>query len=136
MVVQHRRFSHLTAWAHLILYGEEATKAAQKEGEEAAAAFEKEKQDIANGKQPAPTGKVEKKKKTTKKEDGDSNSGKRKRVAKEPTAEKKAKPVSKTEKDAIGIALAKAVGKVSKRWKQFFPPFDGFLTNGRLRSYL
>ena len=30
------------AWAHLILYGEEATKKAQQEGEEAAAAYEKE----------------------------------------------------------------------------------------------
>lgn len=32
-----------SAWAHLILYGEEATRQAQKEGEEAAAAYEQEK---------------------------------------------------------------------------------------------
>eukprot|EP00529_Nitzschia_sp_RCC80_P002582 CAMPEP_0113479372 /NCGR_PEP_ID=MMETSP0014_2-20120614/21273_1 /TAXON_ID=2857 /ORGANISM="Nitzschia sp." /LENGTH=1797 /DNA_ID=CAMNT_0000372663 /DNA_START=224 /DNA_END=5617 /DNA_ORIENTATION=+ /assembly_acc=CAM_ASM_000159 len=42
------------AWAHLILYGEEATLQAQKEGEEAAAAYEKEKRDIAAGIIPAP----------------------------------------------------------------------------------
>lgn len=51
------------AWAHLILYGEEATRAAQKEGEEAAAAYEQEKRDIASGKIPEPTPKPEKKKK-------------------------------------------------------------------------
>ncbi len=38
------------AWAHLILYGEEATKQAQREGEEAAAKFEQRKKDIAEGK--------------------------------------------------------------------------------------
>lgn len=42
------------AWAHLILYGEEATLQAQKEGEEAAAAYEKEKRDVAAGIIPAP----------------------------------------------------------------------------------
>jgi hypothetical protein len=51
------------AWAHLILYGEEATKQAQKEGEEAAAAYEKEKKDIAEGRMPAASPKPEKKKK-------------------------------------------------------------------------
>jgi len=40
------------AWAHLILYGEEATKQAQREGEEAAAKFEQRKKDIAEGKSP------------------------------------------------------------------------------------
>jgi hypothetical protein len=35
------------AWAHLILYGEEATRQAQKEGEEAAAAYEQEMKDMA-----------------------------------------------------------------------------------------
>ena len=69
------------AWAHLILYGEEATKQAQKEGEEAAAAYEQEKKDIAAGKIPPPKAKPQtkrkkpgpkKKKKTTKKSDGDS----------------------------------------------------------------
>jgi hypothetical protein len=38
-----------TAWAHKLLYGVEATLQAQKEGEEAAAAYEKEKKDIAAG---------------------------------------------------------------------------------------
>jgi hypothetical protein len=50
------------AWAHLILYGEEATRQAQKEGEEAAAAYEQEKKDIAAGKIPEPPPKPEKKK--------------------------------------------------------------------------
>eukprot|EP00584_Thalassiosira_punctigera_P018912 CAMPEP_0172570628 /NCGR_PEP_ID=MMETSP1067-20121228/128271_1 /TAXON_ID=265564 ORGANISM="Thalassiosira punctigera, Strain Tpunct2005C2" /NCGR_SAMPLE_ID=MMETSP1067 /ASSEMBLY_ACC=CAM_ASM_000444 /LENGTH=689 /DNA_ID=CAMNT_0013362759 /DNA_START=57 /DNA_END=2126 /DNA_ORIENTATION=- len=43
------------AWAHLILYGEEATKKAQLEGEEAAAAFEQHEKDIAEGKIPPPS---------------------------------------------------------------------------------
>jgi len=51
------------AWAHLILYGEEATKKAQREGEEAAAAYEQEKKDIAEGKIPPPASKPPKKKK-------------------------------------------------------------------------
>jgi hypothetical protein len=32
----------LLAWAHLILYGEEATKKAQREGEEAVASYERQ----------------------------------------------------------------------------------------------
>ena len=52
------------AWAHLILYGEEATRQAQKEGEEAAAAYEQEKRDIAAGKIPVPPPKPEKKKRS------------------------------------------------------------------------
>jgi hypothetical protein len=51
------------AWAHLILYGEEATKLAQKEGEEAAAAYEQEQRDLAAGKIPEPPNKSETKKK-------------------------------------------------------------------------
>ena len=51
------------AWAHLILYGEEATKKAQKEGEEAASAYEQEKKDIAAGKIVALPTKPSKKKK-------------------------------------------------------------------------
>lgn len=43
-------FFSFAAWAHLILYGEEATKQAQQEGEEAAAKFEQRKKDIAEGK--------------------------------------------------------------------------------------
>merc|ERR1711935_225656 len=49
------------AWARLILYGEEATRQAQKEGEEAAAAYEQEKKDIAEGKMPAAPPKPDKK---------------------------------------------------------------------------
>lgn len=52
-----------SAWAHLILYGEEATRKAQREGEEAAAAYEQEKKDIAEGKIPPPEAKQPKKKK-------------------------------------------------------------------------
>lgn len=51
------------AWAHLILYGEEETKKAQKQGEEAVAAYEQEKKDIADGKIIAPPPKAAKKKK-------------------------------------------------------------------------
>jgi hypothetical protein len=51
------------AWAHLILYGEEATKKAQLEGEEAAAAFKQTQQDIAEGKIPTPSPKPVVKKK-------------------------------------------------------------------------
>mmetsp|Transcript_6650 Transcript_6650/g.11843 ORF Transcript_6650/g.11843 Transcript_6650/m.11843 type:complete len:1765 (-) Transcript_6650:235-5529(-) len=43
------------SWAHLILYGEEATKKAQLEGEEAAAAFAQHEKDIAEGKIPPPS---------------------------------------------------------------------------------
>ena len=46
----HLLLYNLKAWAHLILYGEEATKKAQREGEEAVAAHEQEKKDIAEGK--------------------------------------------------------------------------------------
>ncbi|KAG7363982.1 hypothetical protein IV203_037184 [Nitzschia inconspicua] len=51
------------AWAHLILYGKEATDQAQKEGEEAAAAYEKERHDIEAGILPAPAPKLSKKEK-------------------------------------------------------------------------
>ncbi len=54
------------AWAHLILYGEEATKKAQEEGEQAVAAYEQEQKDIAEGKIPVPVpSKAKKKKKPT-----------------------------------------------------------------------
>ena len=55
------------AWAHLILYGEEATKKAQQEGEEAAAAYEREKAAIAAGEVLPPPPKPEKKKKPKRK---------------------------------------------------------------------
>ena len=43
-----------SAWAHLILYGEEATKKVAKDGEEAVAAFNQQQKDIAEGKIPFP----------------------------------------------------------------------------------
>ena len=43
------------AWAHLILYGEEATRKAAQEGEEAAAAFAQQEKDVAEGKIPPPS---------------------------------------------------------------------------------
>jgi len=68
--------SYFTAWAHLILYGEEATRKARLEGEEAAAAYEQEKKDIAAGKIIAPPPKPAKKKRKKKdKKAGDGNEG-------------------------------------------------------------
>jgi hypothetical protein len=58
---------YIVAWAHLILYGEAETRKAQKEGEEAAEAYEQEKKDIAAGKIPEPPPKPEKKKKKPRK---------------------------------------------------------------------
>jgi hypothetical protein len=57
------------AWAHLILYGEEATRQAQQEGEEAAAAYEQEKRDIASGKIAAPAAAPQPEKKQKKKKE-------------------------------------------------------------------
>jgi hypothetical protein len=130
----------VTAWAHLILYGEEATKLAQLEGEEAAAAYEQEKRDIAAGKIPEPPPKPEKKKKAPvrkpkeKKADTESEAGggasgaegetdsparKRKATPRESlSADKKPRVVSrapKTEKEAMTLALAKGVLKVRCR---------------------
>ena len=65
------------AWAHLILYGEEATKQAQKEGEEAAEAYEQEKRDVAAGKIPAEPPKPEKSKKQAKKKGDQTKSAKK-----------------------------------------------------------
>jgi len=105
------------AWAHLILYGEEATRKAQKEGEEAAAAYEQEKKDIAAGKVPAAPPKPEKKakpaskKKTEGKSPSDAKKGK-KVVKKEDKSEKRkpGRPKKKAEE-----ALAKQPpGKKSK----------------------
>jgi outer membrane biosynthesis protein TonB len=55
------------------LYGEEATRQAQKEGEEAAAAYEQEKRDIASGKIPAPAAAAKPEKKKKKKEKKEQN---------------------------------------------------------------
>jgi hypothetical protein len=107
------------------LYGEEATKQAQKEGEEAAAAYEQEKKDIAEGKVPAAAPKPEKKQRKPGKktvdgkddDDGESSGkpGRRKRsISKEDIgSEKKRRGVS--DKESIQPILAKSVGKVSLR---------------------
>ena len=128
------------AWAHLILYGEEATRKAQKEGEEAAAAYEQEKKDIAEGKiVPAPP-KPEKKEKKQKKpkpakekkgddkekkdkstggKNTDATSRKRKHSFDDdgPGVKKKGKPGPKpslkTDKESIAPVLAKGVYRVS-----------------------
>ena len=73
----------LIAWAHLILYGEEATKQAQKAGEEAAAAYDREKKDIAEGK--IPEKKPKSKSKSDKGEDGSKpkKRGRKKRLSTE-----------------------------------------------------
>jgi hypothetical protein len=115
------------AWAHLILYGDEATKQAQKEGEEAAAAYEQEKKDIAEGRVPearvpAALPKAEKKKgkpgrkksegKKGENREGESNAkpGRKKRVAKDDAGgEKKKRGV--TDKESIAPILARTAGK-------------------------
>ena len=66
------------AWAHLILYGEEATKKAQREGEDAVTAYEQEKKDIAEGKIVAPT--PTKKKRPAPKSKGTGQRGRRKKT--------------------------------------------------------
>ncbi len=87
-------FFFYTAWAHLILYGEEATRKAQKEGEEAAAAYEQEKRDIAAGKIPAAPPKPEKKAKQAKKKTEDKSTGdaKKGKVVKKEDKSQKRKP--------------------------------------------
>ena len=66
------------AWAHLILYGEEATKKAQREGEEAAAAFKQNLMEIAEGRTPtsSPKPAVKKKRGAPKKKVDTTNSAK------------------------------------------------------------
>eukprot|EP00980_Cylindrotheca_fusiformis_P017815 scaffold5631_cov117-Cylindrotheca_fusiformis.AAC.3 len=114
---------NFVAWAHLILYGEEATKQAQKEGEEAAAAYEQEKKDIAEGKLPSSQAKAEnKKRKPGKKKDegkdGDEGGStdkpsKKKRVTKEDASFDKKKRGTASDKESIQPTLAKSVGKAA-----------------------
>jgi hypothetical protein len=118
------------AWAHLILYGEEATRQAQKEGEEAAAAYEKEQKDIAEGKVPDSQSKHKKPKKPpvpktetvepasvkVVREKSQDSPKKRKNANKEVSTsnEKKTKTNTKAcklEKEAIGSTVAKGVSK-------------------------
>lgn len=111
----------LAAWAHLILYGEEATKQAQKEGEEAAAAYEKEKRDIAAGILPAESPKPEKKKRKPgkkKKDEEDGENGekgtpgpKKKRATKDDAGSEKKKQKG-GDKESLVPILNKSVGKV------------------------
>jgi hypothetical protein len=93
VVTEFSTFLHI-AWAHLILYGEEATRQAQKEGEEAAAAYEQEKKDIAAGKIPATPSKPEKKANAASKKKTEDKSSKRgkKDTKKEAKAAAKRKP--------------------------------------------
>ena len=112
------------AWAHLILYGEEATRKAQLEGEEAAAAYEREKAAMAAGEVLPSPPKAEKKKTPKKRgkkdqgEEGDIVEAKKpKRITKVTSSmAKKGKPGPKP-KAASAIAsaptLARAVSKAS-----------------------
>jgi hypothetical protein len=119
------------AWAHLILYGEEATRQAQKEGEQAAAAYEQEKKDIAAGKIPAAPPKPEKKAKPAAKKKADSKKkevkkgekqdvskrkpGRPKKKAEETTANQPPgkRPRTAAGKEDIAPILAQSVAKAS-----------------------
>lgn len=117
----------LAAWAHLILYGEEATRQAQKEGEEAAAAYEKEKRDIAAGIMPPTPVKAEKKPKRkppkkkgeSKEDNGDADDAenadekppKKKRTVKEDNGGDKKKTKVVLDKESLGPILTRSVGK-------------------------
>lgn len=120
----------LAAWAHLILYGEEATKQAQKEGEEAAAAYEKEKRDIAAGIAPPAPPKPEKKPAVKRKpgkkggkDDDDQQGGnsekkeekapKRKRAAKDDIGAERKKPRAVADKESLAPILAKSTGRAT-----------------------
>jgi hypothetical protein len=124
----------------LILYGEEATRQAQKEGEEAAAAYEREQQDIAAGRLPEPSPKKKPKKTPTKKEGTapDTKEGADGAAKPEGAAPKKRKSIKDTggaapekktktntkacklEKEAIGSTVAKGITRVSSsQWAAF-----------------
>lgn len=114
----------------MILYGEEATKQAQKEGEEAAAAYEKEKRDIAAGIIPTPAPKAEKKQKgkpgkkkadateaTTEggidKANENKPTKKRGRAPKDDTGGEKKRGRTAGDKESIAPILAKSAGKAA-----------------------
>ena len=117
------------AWAHLILYGEEATRQAQKEGEEAAAAYEKEKRDIAAGIAPPQPAKPEKKQKRkpgrkagSKEESshqGDESEktedtiAKRKRGPKDEAGPEKKRPKTVIDKESLAPIFAKSTGRAT-----------------------
>lgn len=110
----------MIAWAHLILYGEEATKQAQKEGEEAAAAYEKEKRDMAAGILPPVPPKPEKKQKRKpgrkpgNKEESSKpseNSEPKKRAAKEDTGIERKRAKVVVDKESLAPILAKSTSR-------------------------
>lgn len=88
------------------MYGEEATRQAQKEGEEAAAAYEQEKRDIAAGKIPEPPPKPEKKKPV--KKDPKEKGGPTKKPSKAPVSSDSTD--AKREKDEVGPGKLKRKG--------------------------
>uniref|UniRef100_A0A7S1UWH9 AP2/ERF domain-containing protein n=1 Tax=Grammatophora oceanica TaxID=210454 RepID=A0A7S1UWH9_9STRA len=96
------------AWAHLILYGEEATAKAQKEGEEAAAAYEKEKAAIAAGEILPKPPKPEKPKKAPAKRG--STGGKRKKPSEDGKDKSSGPPAVKRAK-GDGISLLSVFAK-------------------------
>ena len=102
------------AWAHLILYGEEATKKAQTEGEEAAAAYEREKAAIAAGEalptQPKPA-KKEKKALGKRKKKSEDDGSEPKKAKPGPRAKPGPKPGSRD--SGLGVVLSKSVAKAS-----------------------
>lgn len=131
------------------MYGEEATRQAQKEGEEAAAAYEREKRDIEAGILPEPAPKAKKKPKKEEDELPAASEGgelvtsgekpkqqpaktadapkKRKASLKEnPNSDKKVKTNTKAcklEKEAIGSTVAKGVTKVRSNVLFLWPMF-------------
>jgi hypothetical protein len=95
------------------LYGEEATRQAQREGEEAAAAYEQEKRDIAEGKIPEPPAKPEKKKKAP---------AKKKKVEKDGSADETTPKKRKPKEPSTAEKKPRGTGKVSKAEKELMAP--------------
>ncbi|KAL7534723.1 hypothetical protein ACHAXR_007024, partial [Thalassiosira sp. AJA248-18] len=104
------------SWAHLILYGEDETKKAQLEGEEAAAAFEQQQKDIAEGKIPPPSPKPVKKKKrgAPKKTPQKADTGKRS-IRDKPKEESKANTPPETKIDGLVQETSASVHGKKKR---------------------
>ena len=106
-------FSIAIAWAHKLLYGVEATLQAQKEGEEAAAAYEKEKTDMAAGVIPvAAPPKVEKKKSKPGRKAKDSDAGcdisKKRALKDDGVGPAKKKPKSILDKESLAPIITKS----------------------------
>eukprot|EP00978_Attheya_sp_CCMP212_P011899 scaffold29586_cov48-Attheya_sp.AAC.2 len=108
------------AWAHLILYGEEATRQAQKEGEDAAAAYEQEKKDIASGKiiiPPPKPAKQKKKKGPAKKKAEEKKDGEKAKQNPKEKKEEKAQSKPKAIKPGDGKATSESGEKLNKGTK-------------------